>query len=109
MADLLREDEAGAEVRVVSAHELRHKLHSQDRERILDALNSRATSEIQRDLALRHAAEARLAKYERRSGFDRRSGRARRSGVDLKPPERERRSGRDRRSGSDRRRAKTAA
>jgi hypothetical protein len=109
MADLLREEEAGAEVRVVSAHELLHKLPSQDREHILDVLNSRTTSDIQRELTLRRAAEALLAKYERRSGLDRRSGRDRRSGVDWKPQRGESRSGGDRRSGRDRRGAKTAS
>ena len=108
MVDLLREDDAGAEVSVVSADELLHTFRSQDRERILDRLNSRTTNDIQRDLTLRRAAAARLARPERRSGFDRRSSRDRRSGVDWKAPGGERRSGRDRRSGHDRR-AKTAA
>jgi hypothetical protein len=108
MADLVREDEAGADVSVVSADELFYELRSQDREHILDQLNSRTTNEMQRELALRRAAEARLAKPEHRSSLDRRSGRDRRSGIDLKPPGGQRRSGRDRRSGSDRR-AKTVA
>jgi hypothetical protein len=103
MADLLREDEASTEVSVVSADELLHTFRSQDRERILDRLNSRTTSEIQRDLTLRRAAAARLARPERRCGLDRRSGRDRRSGVDRKSPRGERRSSRDRRSGGDRR------
>ncbi len=102
MADLLREAEAGTEVTVVSADDLLHTFPSQDRERILDRLNSRSTDDIQRDLALRQAAAARLAKPERRSGFDRRSGRDRRSGAGWIPGG-ERRSGDDRRSGRDRR------
>lgn len=108
MADLLREDEAGTDVSVVSADELLHTFRSQDRESILERLNSRTTNEIQRDLILRRAAAARLARPERRFGFDRRSSRDRRSGVDWKSPGGERRCGRDRRSGRDRR-AKTAA
>jgi hypothetical protein len=108
MADLVREDEAGADVSVVSADELFYELRSQDREHILDRLNSRTTNDIQRELALRRAAEARLAKHERRSSIDRRSGRDRRFGRDRKPPGGQCRSGRDRRSGSDRR-AKTVA
>jgi hypothetical protein len=108
MTDLLLEDEPGVEVSVVSADELLHTFRSQDRERILDQLNSRTTSDIQRDLELRHAAAARLGKHERRSGLDRRSGRDRRSGVDWKPPGGERRSAHDRRSGRERR-AKTTA
>jgi hypothetical protein len=109
MADLLREEGASTEARVVSTHELLHKLRSQDRERILGELNSRTTSEIERGLALRHAAATRLASYERRSGTDRRSGRDRRSGLDWSPPGDERRSGEDRRSGRDRRSIATAA
>ena len=108
MADLLREEEADADVSVVSADELLHTFRSQDRERILERLNSRTTEEIQRDLTLRRAAAARLARPERRSGLDRRSARDRRSGVDWKPPGGERRADRDRRSGRDRR-SKTAA
>jgi hypothetical protein len=108
MADLVREDEAGIDASVVSANELLYAFPSQDRARILDRLNSRTTDDIQRDLTLRRAAEARLAKHERRSNLDRRSGRDRRSGIDRKPPGGQRRFGRDRRSGSDRR-AKTVA
>ena len=103
MADLVREDEADADVSVVSTHDLFYELRSQDREHILDRLNSRTTNEIQRDLTLRRAAAARLAKHERRSSLNRRSGRDRRSGIHRKPPEGQRRSGQDRRSGSDRR------
>jgi len=103
MADLLREGEPGTEASVVSADELLHTFPSQDRERILDRLNSRTTSDIQRDLALRSAASVRLGNPDRRSGLDRRSGRDRRSGVDRQPPGGERRSGGDRRSGRDRR------
>lgn len=107
MADLLREEEADTDVSVVSADELLHT-RSQDREHILERLSSRTTADIQRDLSLRRAAAARLARPERRCGFDRRSSRDRRSEVDWKPPGGERRSARDRRSGRDRR-AKTAA
>jgi hypothetical protein len=108
MADLVREEEAAAEVSVVSADELLHTFRSQDRDHILDRLNSRTADDRRRDLELRRAAEARLAKHDRRSGLDRRSGRDRRVGGDRQPPGGERRSGRDRRSGGDRR-AKTAA
>jgi hypothetical protein len=109
MADLLRENGAGTEVRVISAYELLHELRAEDRERILDLLNSRTTSAIERDLALRRTAKARLASYERRSGHERRLGRDRRSGRDTSLTEDERRCGHDRRSGRDRRRAQTAA
>jgi hypothetical protein len=108
MADLVREDEAGNDVSVVSADELLYAFPSQDRARILDRLNSRTVNDIQRDLNLRRAAEARLAKHERRSSLDRRSGRDRRSGIDRSSPGGQHRSGRDRRSGCDRR-AKTVA
>jgi hypothetical protein len=107
MADVLREDDVDAEARVVSAYELMHVLREEDRERILDRLNSRTTSDIERDLALRRTAAARLASYERRSG-NRRAGRDRRSGRDLSLTGGEHRSGHDRRSGRDRRRAQTA-
>ena len=107
MADLLREQETGTEATVVSADDLLHTFPSQDRERILERLNSRSTNDIQRDLALRQAAAARLATPERRSGLDRRSGRERRSGTDWTPAS-ERRSGGERRAGRDRR-ARTAA
>jgi hypothetical protein len=107
MADLVREAEAGADVSVVSADDVFYELRSQDREHILDRLNSRTTNEIERDLALRRTAAARLANYKRRSG-DRRSGRDRRSGGDWKSPGRERRARGDRRSGRDRRRAEMA-
>jgi len=107
MADLLQEREAGTEASVISADELLHTFPSRDRERILDHLNSRTTSDIQRDLALRNAASVRLGNPERRSGLDRRSGHDRRSGAYQQPPGAERRGGRDRRSGRDRR-AKTA-
>ncbi len=102
MADLVREAEAGADVSVVSADDVFYELRSQDREHILDRLNSRTTDEIQRDLALRRAAAARLAKHERRAG-DRRSGPDRRSDGDWKSPGRERRARGDRRSSRDRR------
>jgi hypothetical protein len=108
MADLVREDEPGIDASVVSADELLYAFPSEDRARILDRLSSRTVNDIQRDLKLRRAAEARLAKHERRSGLDRRSGRDRRSGIDRKPAGGQRRSSRDRRSGSDRR-AKTVA
>ena len=107
MADLVREDEAGTDVSVISADELLYAFPSEDRARILDRLNSRTTNDIQHDLTLRRAAEARLAAHQRRSGLDRRSGRDRRSGIDRKPPGGQRRSGHDRRSAD--RRAKTVA
>jgi hypothetical protein len=111
MAELLREDTADIEVRVVSAYELRHKIHADDREHVLNELRDRTTSAIQRDLALRTAAGARLAKRERerRSGHDRRSGHERRCRADLRPPRGERRAGVDRRSGRDRRDVRPAA
>jgi len=109
MAALVREEADGTEACVVSAHELLHKLRGEDRERILDRLNSRTTAEIKRDLELQSAAAARLAsRPERRSGRDRRLGRDRRARLDLKPAESERRSRRDRRSGQDRRRLQTS-
>jgi hypothetical protein len=109
MALLLREQEARTEARAVSAHELLHKLRSQDRERILDRLNSRSTAEIETDSALRRAAEARLLNPpERRAGRERRSDRDRRSGDARTRAPAERRSGRDRRSGHDRRGVQTA-
>jgi hypothetical protein len=103
MVELLREDEADSEVSMVSADELLYAFRLEEREHILDRLNSRTTSEIQRELTLRRAAAARLARPERRSGFDRRLGGDRRSGADRKPAGDERRSGRNRRSGHDRR------
>jgi hypothetical protein len=103
MADLVREDEVGAEVSVVSADELLHVFRSQDREHILGRLDSRTISDIQRELTLRHAAEARLRRRERRTGLDRRSVSDRRSGVEWMPREDERRSGGERRSRHDRR------
>jgi hypothetical protein len=104
MADLVREGDRQSEVSVVSADDLLHEFRSQDREPILDRLNSRTTTDIQRDFALRRAAEARLARgRERRAGLDRRSGLERRSGHEWTPPGGERRSGGDRRSGRDRR------
>ena len=39
-----------------------HKVREEDRERILDRLNSRTTADIERDLALRRAATLRLAR-----------------------------------------------
>ena len=111
MAELLRA-EAGVEARAVSSHELFHKTREEDRERILDRLNSRTTAEIDRDLELRRAAALVLAETrDRRSGQDRRSGSERRSGRDLaRPlPADDRRSGSDRRSGRERRGLRTAA
>jgi hypothetical protein len=105
MADLVREEEPGTEVSVVSADELLHAFPAQDRESILGRLNSRTTNDIQRELTLRRSAEVRLTRRERRSGFDRRSGRDRRSGVGWIPPGGERRSAHERRSGRDRRAA----
>ena len=108
MADLIREDEAGIDVSVVTADELLYEFRSQDRDPILDRLNSRTTSDIERDRALRRAAETRLGTPKRRSELDRRSGLERRSGPEGSPSGGERRSGHDRRSGLERR-AKTAA
>jgi hypothetical protein len=108
MADLLREEE-GVEARTVSAYDLLHKLAAEDREHILERLNSRTTGDIARDLALREAARRRLASYERRSGCDRRSGHDRRSDRDWAPPGGDRRAGSDRRSGLDRRAVSAAA
>jgi hypothetical protein len=111
MAELVQEGGAvGTEARVVSVHELLHKLRAEDRERILDRLNGRTTAEIERDLTLRRASEARLASvHDRRSGRDRRLGGDRRSGRGSSLHGRERRSGRNRRSGRDRRGVQTAA
>ena len=101
MADLLREDGTGAEARVISADELWHELGEADRERILNRLNSRTVGDIEGGLALRRAAEVRLAGYERRSGWDRRSGRDRRSATDPTLPRVNRRASHERRSGRD--------
>jgi hypothetical protein len=109
MADLLREEGAAIEARVVSGGGLLHELGEGDREAILDRLNGRTTADIDRDLALREAALVRLAGDERRCGRDRRSGNERRSDGDWTPPGGERRAGADRRSGRDRRRARSAA
>jgi hypothetical protein len=109
MAALLAE-EPSTEARAVSTHELLHRVREEDRERILDRLNSRSTADIERDLALRHAASMRLAGTgERRSGRDRRSLADRRSESDARLPVGERRSGSDRRSGRERRRLQPAA
>lgn len=107
MADLLREEDVDTEARVLSAHELLHDLAAEDSLNILDRLNSRTTSDIERDFALRRAAEARLARYERRSGRNRRSGGDRRSGRETSQTGVEHRAGRDRRTGRDRRRAES--
>jgi hypothetical protein len=109
MADLLREDGADIEARVVSAYDFQHKLPTSDRERILDELHDRTTVAIHSDLVLRSAAAARLASYQHRSGRDRRSGLERRSRLDWSPPGGERRTGVERRSGLDRRREKSTA
>lgn len=109
MAALLSE-EAATEARAVSTHELLHREREEDRERILDRLNSRTTADIERDLALRQAASMRLAGTgERRSGRDRRTLAERRGDADARLPVGERRSGGDRRSGRDRRRLQPAA
>jgi hypothetical protein len=108
MADLLREEE-DVEAQTVSSYDLLHKLAAEDRDRILERLNSRTTGDIARDLALREAARQRLASYERRSGRDRRSGHDRRSDRGWTPPRGDRRAGSDRRSGVDRRAASRAA
>jgi hypothetical protein len=107
MADLLRE-EADVDARAVSAYDLLHRMGEDDRDRILERLNSRTTGEIERDQKLREAAQRRLASYERRSGRDRRSGHDRRSSAARVPSERDRRSGGDRRSGLDRRALSTS-
>jgi hypothetical protein len=114
MAEILR-DESGTEVRALSTNELLHKVRDEDRERILDRLNSRTTAEITRDLELQRAAALVVAgTRDRRSGDDRRSGHDRRSRRDGVPARaamlttRERRSGSDRRSGRDRRRRAAA-
>jgi hypothetical protein len=109
MADILLEDGADTEVRVVGAYDFQHKLETGVREQILDELRDRTTVAIQSDLVLRSAAAARLLTYQRRSSCDRRSGFDRRSGLDWSPPGGERRAGVDRRSGVDRRRGKSAA
>jgi hypothetical protein len=103
MAELIRGEGPDVEARVVSGHEVLHKLGSEDRERILDRLNSRSTADIKRNVALHHAAQARLASYVLRSGRDRRSGHDRRTPGPAVPLSAERRSGLDRRSGRDRR------
>lgn len=108
MADVLRE-EGDVDARAVSAYDLLHKIGQDDRERILERLNSRTTGDIERDFMLREAARRRLARYERRSGRDRRSGHDRRSGRGSVPPGADRRSSADRRSGLERRGLSTAA
>jgi hypothetical protein len=107
MADLLRE-EADVDARAVSAYDLLHRMGQDDRDRILERLNSRTTGEIERAQKLREAAQRRLASYERRSGRDRRSGHDRRSDRDGVALRGDRRSGRERRSGLDRRAVSTA-
>jgi hypothetical protein len=109
MMELLQEAEVDVDVSVITADDLLHTVRSQDRERILDHLNSRTIDEIERERALRSAAAARLGKPERRSGGDRRIGRDRRAVDGLRPAAEERRSGRDRRSGHERRHAGLAA
>lgn len=109
MAALLGE-EARTEARAVSAHDLLHRTREEDRERILELLNSRTTADIERDLRLRSTAAMRLAaRRDRRAGRDRRSGADRRCEPDSRLPVGERRSGSDRRSGRDRRRLQPAA
>jgi hypothetical protein len=100
IAELLVEATPRAEARVLSGSELLRELRAEDRERIVDALNSRTNGDVERAEALRRAA---LARSERRSGADRRSGAERR--VTWKRRVAERRSGHDRRSGIDRRAA----
>jgi hypothetical protein len=100
MAELLVEATPRTEARVLSGSELLRQLHAEDRERIVEQLNSRTTGDVERAEALRRAA---LARRERRSGVDRRSGVERR--VAWKRRSGERRSGHDRRSGVDRRAA----
>jgi hypothetical protein len=100
MADLLVESTPRTEARVLSGSELLRALHAEDRERIVDALNSRTRGDVERAAALRLAA---LARNDRRSGRDRRSGVERRRAW--RPRVNDRRSGHDRRSGIDRRAA----
>jgi hypothetical protein len=108
IAALLREEGIGTEARVVSSHELLHEMRAEDREKILDRLNSRTTAEVRRDRELRRVAVARLTgSPERRSGLDRRSGRDRRGPGPSRPSGDERRV-RERRSGRDRRRVPAA-
>jgi hypothetical protein len=103
-AYLIRQEDMKLEVRVVSGFELLHRVDSEDRDRILDRLNSRSSADIKRGIALRDAARARIASYVLRSGHERRSGHDRRSpGSSSVSPMSERRSGSDRRSGHDRR------
>jgi hypothetical protein len=100
MAELLVEATPQTEARVLSGTELLRELHAEDRERIVDQLNSRTNRDVERAEALRQAA---LARPERRSGADRRSGAERR--VSSRRRAAERRSGHDRRSGVERRAA----
>ena len=108
MADLILEEGPELEARVVSGYKLMHDMNSEDRERILDRLNSRTTAEIKRGLALREAAQARLTQEDRRSGRDRRSGVDRRALRGSSLPHGERRWVPERRSGRDRRATKAA-
>jgi hypothetical protein len=100
MAELLVEATPRTEARVLSGSELLRELHAEERERIVDQLNSPTKADVERAEVLRQAA---LARRERRSGADRRSGVARR--VSSRRRDAERRSGHDRRSGVDRRAA----
>ena len=100
MAELLVETTPRTEARVLSGSELLRELSAEDRERIVDQLNSRTNRDVERAEALRQAA---LARRERRSGAERRSGVERR--ATWKRRAAERRSGHDRRSGIDRRAA----
>jgi hypothetical protein len=100
MAELLVEATPRTEARVLSGSELLRELHAEDRERIVEQLNSRTNGDVKRAQALRQAA---LARRDRRSGADRRSGVERR--LTRKRHAAERRSGHDRRSGVDRRAA----
>ena len=100
MAELLVEATPQTEARVLSGSELLRELRAEDRERIVDQLNSRTKGDVERAEGLRQAA---LARRERRSGADRRSGIERRSTWKRRTAER--RSGPDRRTGVDRRAA----
>jgi hypothetical protein len=100
MAELLVESTPQTEARVLTGSELLRELRADERERIVDQLNSPTRSDVERAEALKLAA---LARRERRSGADRRSGIDRR--VAPKSRAAERRSGHDRRSGVDRRAA----
>jgi hypothetical protein len=97
--------EPRAEVSVLRGSELLSELHTEQRERILELLNSPTMAYSARQAELREAAAVRRAEvFDRRSGCDRRSGRERR--MRLESTGSDRRSSRDRRAGLDRRRGR---